>query len=165
MFSLPRGTPLLFPYEFEKFVARTDFIGHGNGHARALRRLADGVAVVVVNLGGGEIHHARGGTRDEQLVADLERVGIHRELGHANLREILHAATNVDLSLRGARAVGLVLFAEPLPLIVAVPEASVEHAGQTLVPLVLACFGEERLGLLTPTPHPSRGEGSLISYC
>lgn len=45
----------------EELVAGAYLARDGNGDARALRCLADGVAVVVVDLGGREVHHARRG--------------------------------------------------------------------------------------------------------
>ena len=115
-------------------------------------------AVVVVNLVGCDIDDACRGTGDEQTVAHLEGCGLDAELSHAELRVVLRALAHIDLALGGVRAVVLVPLAHLLPLVVTVPEASVEDGGQTLVPLVLLLLSERAVdngldGLLVALHH------------
>ena len=87
--------------------------GNGDGDAGALLGYLHG-AEVVVDLVGSHIDHARGGTSDEHLVADLERIGLDGELRHAQLGVILRALADIHLPLRGIGAVGLVPLAHEL---------------------------------------------------
>ena len=71
--------------QHEQLITGSHFTCHRDGHALSLWRCFYGVAVVVVNLRGGEVHHARRGTSDKQTVADAERRSLDSELCHANL--------------------------------------------------------------------------------
>ena len=88
------------------------------------------------------VHHARCRTGDEQLVAYRELHRLARELSHADVREILHAATHVHFLLRSVRSVVAVPLAQSLTLIVAVPKAAVEDRSERCVPRVLLLVGE-----------------------
>lgn len=105
----------------EQFVAWSDLRRHAERHVLSLVCCADGFKVVayLVNV---YVHHARCRTGDEQLVANRELHRLARELSHADVREILHAATHVHLLLRSVRSVVAVPLAQSLTLIVAVPK-------------------------------------------
>ena len=83
---------------------------------------------------------SRGGSRHQNLVAHMQIHILYQELGNANLGEVLHALAHIDLHFRCLRTIDLAPFTQTLALIVAIPEAAVEHGGELFVPSVQACL-------------------------
>ena len=65
----------------------------------------------------------------------MQFTGFHKELGNANIGEIALSLCGIHLHARSRGAVFRGPFAQSLPQVVAVPEATVEDAAQSLVPL------------------------------
>ena len=82
----------------------------------------------------------RRSSRNQNLIAHMQIDIFYQELRHSNLGEILHALAHIDLHFRCLRTIHLAPLAQTLSLVVAIPEATVEHGGKLLVPTVLSCF-------------------------
>ena len=91
---------------------------------------------------GSHINDTRGGTRDEQFVARLESRSFYLELCHTNLGEIFASLAHIDFPFGGIGTIVAVPFAERLPLIISVPETTVEDTCQFGIPMVLLLFRE-----------------------
>ena len=97
---------------------------------------------LIAYLVGVKVHHARGGTRDEQTLTKLYLSGFDGQLCHAKVREILHHLAHQDLFLGSLVAIFFGPFAQLLTLVIAVPESSVEDSGQAFVPSIFLLFSE-----------------------
>ena len=117
------------------FVAGADFHVGLDGEAFAFHGLFHGFEVYPDFLHS-ERHCAGGGPNDENVVAHMQFASLHEELGYAQIAEVAHTLGSVRLDACGAGTIFGTPLAQALPQVVAVPESTVKHATQALVPLL-----------------------------
>ena len=95
-----------------------------------------------MNLIDSDVEGSGGGTGDEHLVANRKLTSLAGELCHTELGEILHTLAHILLALGGTRAIVLIPLTKGLPLVVTIPETTIEDSCQLTIPLVFLSFGE-----------------------
>ena len=116
----------------KQLVAGARLACDGDGNARALLQpLRQGHCHPVSRRR--NIHHARRWSCNQHLVA-CRSVGLDGELCHTEFGEVFHTLADIDLALSGIGTLVLVPLAHEPTLIVAIPEATVEDGGESLVP-------------------------------
>ena len=114
-----------------EFVARPDFLGHGDGEVLALDGLLHGLEIDTDFLDG-QRDGTSGRADDPCLVAHVQFARLHKKFGDSEFAVVTDALGHIFLDPGGAGAVFGRPLAQALPHVVTVPKTAVKDLGQAL---------------------------------